>query len=270
VRFKVYRYGEPMMLSAVLPVLHSLGVQVVDERPYEIRRNDGTIYLYDFGLRPPTEHRELAEVRPQVENAFAAAWRGEAEVDGFNELVLRAGLTWRQVVVLRAYAKYQRQAGSVFSQRYSSRPSSPTRRSPGCWSRSSRPASRPGWRPASRSARGWPTRSSSGSPSLLDGVDSLDQDRILRSYLTLIRPPCAPASSSAARTAGRSLRGVQARPAGDPRPAEPRPKYEIFVYSPRFEGVHLRFGAVARGGLRWSDRREDFRTESSAWSRRRW
>src|SRR4051794_50283 len=118
VRFKVYRYGEPMLLSAVLPVLHSLGVQVVDERPYEIRRNDGTIYLYDFGLRPPTEHRELAEVRPQVENAFAAAWRGEAEVDGFNELVLRAGLTWRQVVVLRAYAKYLRQAGNVFSQRY--------------------------------------------------------------------------------------------------------------------------------------------------------
>jgi len=118
VRFKVYRYGEPMMLSAVLPVLHSLGVQVVDERPYEIRRTDGTVYLYDFGLLPPAAHRELAEVRPQVENAFAAAWRGEAEVDGFNELVLRAGLTWRQVVVLRAYAKYQRQAGSVFSQRY--------------------------------------------------------------------------------------------------------------------------------------------------------
>src|SRR3954462_11732107 len=118
VRFKVSGYGEPMMLSAVLPVLHSLGVQVVDERPYEIRRSDGTIYLYDFGLRPPAAHRELAEVRPQVENAFAAAWRGEAEVDGFNELVLRAGLTWRQVVVLRAYAKYQRQAGTVFTQRY--------------------------------------------------------------------------------------------------------------------------------------------------------
>ena len=117
-RFKVYRYGEPMMLSAVLPVLHSLGVQVIDERPYEVRRPDGVVYLYDFGLQPPAAHRELAEVRPQVENAFAAAWRGEAEVDGFNELVLRAGLTWRQVVVLRAYAKYLRQAGNVFSQRY--------------------------------------------------------------------------------------------------------------------------------------------------------
>src|SRR5919112_1593946 len=118
VRFKVYRHGEPMMLSAVLPVLHSLGVKVVDERPYEIHRPDATVFLYDFGLTLPAAHRELSEVRPQVENAFAAAWRGEAEVDGFNELVLRAGLTWRQVVVLRAYAKYQRQTGNVFSQRY--------------------------------------------------------------------------------------------------------------------------------------------------------
>ena len=119
VRFKVFRYGEPMVLSAVLPVLHSLGVRVADERPYEVDRADGTVYLYDFGLHAARPgHRELAEVRPHVENAFAAAWRGEAEVDGFNELVLRAGLTWRQVVVLRAYAKYLRQAGTVFSQDY--------------------------------------------------------------------------------------------------------------------------------------------------------
>ena len=97
---QAYPQSAARVLSAVLPVLHSLGVQVVDQRPYEIRRSDGTIYLYDFGLQPPAAHRELAEVRPQVENAFAATWRGEAEVDGYNELVLRAGLTWRQVVVL--------------------------------------------------------------------------------------------------------------------------------------------------------------------------
>ena len=107
-----------MMLSTVLPVLHSLGVRVTDERPFEIRRADATIYLYDFGLILPDEAKELPVIRPHLENAFSAAWRGEAEVDGFNELVLRAGLTWRQVVVLRAYAKYLRQAGSVFSQRY--------------------------------------------------------------------------------------------------------------------------------------------------------
>src|SRR3954463_11351238 len=262
VRFKVYRYGEPMLLSAVLPVLHSLGVQVVDERPYEIRRNDGTIYLYDFGLRPPTEHRELAEVRPQVENAFAAAWRGEAEVDGFNELVLRAGLTWRQVVVLRAYAKYQRQAGSVFSQRYleSTFIAYPeiARLLVTLFETRFSPRLQAGESERTRLAGEIVERVTE----LLDGVESLDQDRILRSYLTLVR--------ATLRTSF-FQRGADGRPKNyvafklDPKAIpdlpEPRPKYEIFVYSPRFEGVHLRFGAVARGGLRWSDRREDFRTE---------
>ncbi len=116
IRFKVYRFGEPMMLSTVLPVLHSLGVKVTDERPYEITRGDGMIYVYDFGLILPDGARELVETRPHLENAFAATWRGEAEIDGFNELVVRAGLTWRQVVILRAYAKYLRQAGTVFAQ----------------------------------------------------------------------------------------------------------------------------------------------------------
>src|SRR5438874_411572 len=115
VRFKVFRYGEPMMLSTVLPVLHSLGVRVTDERPYEIRRADATIYLYNFGLILPEGAKELPVIRPHLENAFSAAWRGEADVDGFNELVPRAGLTWRQVVILRGYAKYLRQAGTVYS-----------------------------------------------------------------------------------------------------------------------------------------------------------
>ncbi|WP_250001881.1 NAD-glutamate dehydrogenase [Actinoplanes sp. M2I2] len=262
VRFKVYRYGEPMVLSAVLPVLHSLGVQVVDERPYEIRRSDGRIYLYDFGLRPPESHHELAEVRPQVENAFAAAWRGEAEVDGFNELVLRAGLTWRQVVVLRAYAKYQRQAGSVFSQRYleSTFIAYPeiarllvrlfeTRFSPGLEA---------GEAERARTATDLVGRITA----LLDDVESLDQDRILRSYLTLIQATLRTSFfQRGADGRPKSYVAFKLDPQAIPDLPQPRPKYEIFVYSPRFEGVHLRFGAVARGGLRWSDRREDFRTE---------
>ena len=133
-------------------------------------------------------HRELAEVRPQVENAFAAAWRGEAEVDGFNELVLRAGLTWRQVVVLRAYAKYLRQAGSVFSQRYLestfiaypeiARLLVHALRDPVLAAAGGRRAA---------SAAGSPASWSTQITALLDEVDSLDQDRILRSYLTLIQ-----------------------------------------------------------------------------------
>ncbi|MCA2217314.1 NAD-glutamate dehydrogenase [Jidongwangia harbinensis] len=262
VRFKVYRYGEPMMLSAVLPVLHSLGVRVVDERPYELRRGDGTVYLYDFGLLPPDDHRELAEVRPQMENAFAAAWRGEAEVDGFNELVLRAGLTWRQVVVLRAYAKYQRQTGAVFSQRYveSTFIAYPeiARLLVQLFETRFSPRLQMGEQERARATADLVEQVNR----LLDDVDSLDQDRILRSYLTLI--------SATLRTSF-FQRGSDQRPKSyiafklDPQAIpdlpQPRPKYEIFVYSPRFEGVHLRYGAVARGGLRWSDRREDFRTE---------
>ncbi|MFG1988932.1 NAD-glutamate dehydrogenase [Actinoplanes sp. NPDC048988] len=262
VRFKVYRYGEPMLLSAVLPVLHSLGVQVVDERPYEIRRSDGTIYLYDFGLRPPAAHRELAEVRPQVENAFAAAWRGEAEVDGFNELVLRAGLTWRQVVVLRAYAKYQRQTGSVFSQRYleSTFIAYPeiARLLVRLFETRFSPRLEAGEEQRSHLAGELVDRITG----LLDDVDSLDQDRILRSYLTLIQATLRTSFfQRGADGRPKSYVAFKLDPQAIPDLPQPRPKYEIFVYSPRFEGVHLRFGAVARGGLRWSDRREDFRTE---------
>ncbi|MGW0242716.1 NAD-glutamate dehydrogenase [Micromonospora chalcea] len=261
VRFKVYRYGEPMMLSAVLPVLHSLGVKVVDEHPYEVERVDGRIWLYDFGLELPERHQDLAEVRPHVENAFAAAWRGEAEVDGFNELVLRAGLTWRQVVVLRAYAKYLRQAGTVFSQEYMEQTfiAYPqiaellvklfeTRFAPGATTLDER-------------------RQRSGElvdaiGEALDEVASLDQDRILRAYLTLIQATLR-TSFYQKPVGGRPKPYVAFKldPQAIPDLPAPRPKFEIFVYSPRFEGVHLRYGPVARGGLRWSDRREDFRTE---------
>ena len=262
VRFKVYRYGEPMLLSAVLPVLHSLGVQVVDERPYEIRRSDGTIYLYDFGLRPPAAHRDLSEVRPQVENAFAAAWRGEAEVDGFNELVLRAGLTWRQVVVLRAYAKYQRQAGTVFTQRYMESTFIAYPEIARLLVRLFETRFSPGLEVTAPERTRLADELTDRITELLDGVDSLDQDRILRSYLTLIRATLR-TSFFQRGTDGRpkSYVAFKLDPQSIPDLPQPRPKYEVFVYSPRFEGVHLRFGDVARGGLRWSDRREDFRTE---------
>ncbi|MEW2383481.1 NAD-glutamate dehydrogenase [Micromonospora sp. NPDC047707] len=261
VRFKVYRYGEPMMLSAVLPVLHSLGVKVVDEHPYEVERVDGRIWLYDFGLRLPEGHHDLAEVRPHVENAFAAAWRGEAEVDGFNELVLRGGLTWRQVVVLRAYAKYLRQAGTVFSQDYMESTFIAYPRVAALLVRLFEVRFAPG-------AMGAEQRQQQSKElvseihAALDDVASLDQDRILRSFLTLMQATLR-TSFYQKRADGRpkAYVAVKLDPQAIPDLPAPRPKFEIFVYSPRFEGVHLRFGPVARGGLRWSDRREDFRTE---------
>ncbi|MFI2667614.1 NAD-glutamate dehydrogenase [Micromonospora carbonacea] len=261
VRFKVYRYGEPMMLSAVLPVLHSLGVKVVDEHPYEVERVDGRIWLYDFGLRLPEGHQELAEVRPHVENAFAAAWRGEAEVDGFNELVLRGGLTWRQVVVLRAYAKYLRQTGTVFSQDYMEQTFIAYPRIAALLVELFEVRFAPGEASVEqRRERGGELVAAI--KAALDDVASLDQDRILRSYLTLIQATLR-TSFYAKPVGGRPKPYVAFKldPQAIPDLPAPRPRFEIFVYSPRFEGVHLRYGPVARGGLRWSDRREDFRTE---------
>ncbi|MFF3855259.1 NAD-glutamate dehydrogenase [Micromonospora sp. NPDC002575] len=261
VRFKVYRYGEPMMLSAVLPVLHSLGVKVVDEHPYEVERVDGRIWLYDFGLRLPEGHQELAEVRPHVENAFAAAWRGEAEVDGFNELVLRGGLTWRQVVVLRAYAKYLRQTGTVFSQDYMEQTFIAYPRIAALLVELFEVRFAPGEASVEqRRERGGELVAAI--KAALDDVASLDQDRILRSYLTLIQATLR--TSFYARPVGgrpKPYVAFKLDPQAIPDLPAPRPRFEIFVYSPRFEGVHLRYGPVARGGLRWSDRREDFRTE---------
>ncbi|NBE80438.1 NAD-glutamate dehydrogenase [Micromonospora rubida] len=261
VRFKVYRYGEPMMLSAVLPVLHSLGVGVVDEHPYEVDRIDGRVYLYDFGLRLPEGHQELAEVRPHVENAFAAAWRGEAEVDGFNELVLRGGLTWRQVVVLRAYAKYLRQTGTVFSQEYMEQTFIAYPRITALLVELFEVRFAPGESTAEQ-RHGRSGELVKEIDAALDDVISLDQDRILRSYLTLIQATLR-TSFYQKPVGGRPKAYVAFKldPQAIPDLPAPRPKFEIFVYSPRFEGVHLRYGPVARGGLRWSDRREDFRTE---------
>ncbi|MGC9670187.1 NAD-glutamate dehydrogenase [Planosporangium sp. 12N6] len=262
VRFKVFRYGEPMMLSNVLPVLHSLGVRVTDERPYEVHRDDATIYVYDFGLSLPADARELADVRPHVENAFSAVWRGEAEVDGFNALVLIAGLTWRQVVVLRAYTKYLRQVGAVYSQEYMEQA---LLQYPGIAALlvalfETRFDPRLALSETDRSAQA--QQLVDALTAQLDEVTSLDQDRILRAYLTLISATLRTSffqRSSDGRP--KSYVAFKLDPQRAPDLPAPRPTFEIFVYSPRFEGVHLRFGAVARGGLRWSDRREDFRTE---------
>lgn len=263
-RFKIYRTGDQVSLSAVLPVLNRLGVEVVDERPYELRCSDRTTaWIYDFGLRMPQATGNgdyLADdARERFQEAFSAVWTGEAENDGFNSLVLRAGLNWRQAMVLRAYAKYLRQAGATFSQDYMEdtlRTNVHTTR----------------LLVSLFEARMSPERQR-GSTELtdalleeldgaLDQVASLDEDRILRSFLTLIKATLRTNFFQEALGAKyHSYVSMKFDPQAIPELPAPRPAYEIWVYSPRVEGVHLRFGKVARGGLRWSDRREDFRTE---------
>ncbi|MEU8464842.1 NAD-glutamate dehydrogenase [Streptomyces sp. NPDC029003] len=264
-RFKIYRTGEQVSLSAVLPVLQRLGVEVTDERPYELRRTDRvSAWIYDFGLRMPLSSGNGDsylgdDARERFQEAFAAVWTGEAENDNFNTLVLGAGLTWRQAVVLRAYAKYLRQAGSTFSQDYME----DTLRNNVHTTR---------LLVSLFEARMSPGRQSAGTELIdamleeldgaLDQVASLDEDRILRAFLTLIKATLR-TNFFQPNDAGEphSYVSMKFDPQAIPDLPAPRPAYEIWVYSPRVEGVHLRFGKVARGGLRWSDRREDFRTE---------
>ncbi|MFD7813096.1 NAD-glutamate dehydrogenase [Streptomyces sp. NPDC059785] len=263
-RFKIYRNGEPVSLSAVLPALNRMGVEVTDERPYELRCSDRTTaWIYDFGLRLPATNGGGDHLgddgRERFQEAFAATWTGQAENDGFNALVLSAGLTWRQAMVLRAYAKYLRQAGSTFSQDYMEdtlRHNVHTTR----------------LLVSLFEARMSPDRQKAGVEltdalqeeldAALDQVASLDEDRILRAFLNLIKATLRTNFFQEA-LGGKPHDYVSMKfdPTAIPDLPAPRPAYEIWVYSPRVEGVHLRFGKVARGGLRWSDRREDFRTE---------
>lgn len=264
-RFKIYRKGAAVSLSAVLPVLSRLGVEVVDERPYELRCSDRSIaWIYDFGLRMPKSLSANGDYlgedgRERFQEAFAATWTGKAENDGFNALVLSTGLTWRQAMVLRAYAKYLRQAGSPFSQDYMEdtlhNNVHTTRLLVSLFE-----------------ARMAPERQRAGHElvdalleevdAALDQVASLDEDRILRSFLTVIKATLRTNFfQDASPGTPHDYVSMKFDPQAIPDLPAPRPAYEIWVYSPRVEGVHLRFGKVARGGLRWSDRREDFRTE---------
>ncbi|MFI6518775.1 NAD-glutamate dehydrogenase [Spirillospora sp. NPDC050679] len=254
-RLKIYRLGEPISLSRVLPLLQNMGVEVIDERPYEIRPDDRPrAWVYDLGLRyvPPADVPEEA-IKDLFQDAFNALWRGEIENDGFNALVLHVGLNWRQAMVLRAYALYLRQTGTSFSKRYIEQVllGNPaiTRLLIRLWESRLDPSLAGGESERSDGI----TEELSGK---LDEVASLDEDRILRAYLAMIT-----ATLRTNHYQRKPYLSLKFDPERIPDLPLPRPKFEIFVYSPNVEGVHLRFGSVARGGLRWSDRREDFRTE---------
>jgi glutamate dehydrogenase len=248
-RFKVYRAGLPIALSRSLPMLEHLGVRVDEERPYLIEALDATpAWIHDFGLELADDAEfDIERVKDLFEDAFEQVWTGGIESDDFNRLVLRAQLNAREVTILRAYAKYIERAVTgnpeiarmlveLFIARFD---------------------------PAlgdTREARvdGLLKRIDSA----LDQVPNLDEDRILRQFLGVIK---ATQRTNYYRfdADGRPkpYLSFKFNPAQVPGLPEPKPMFEIWVYSPRVEGVHLRGGRVARGGLRWSDRREDFRTE---------
>ncbi|SFO32292.1 glutamate dehydrogenase [Geodermatophilus obscurus] len=258
-RLTVYRVGERLLLSDVLPVLQNMGVDVVDERPYEIDRIGARpAWIYDFGLTVPGGELPFPGSLPErFTEAVAAVWRGDAEDDGLGALVLLAGLNWRQVTVVRAYVQWLRQAGLPFGQDYvettlAAHPDVVARLVALFETRFS---------PDRESGR--ERRQADLAASLRESigrVDSLDADRVLSSLLAAVTATQRTTYYAASPTRSTPL-AVKLDPHAVPDLPEPRPAREVFVSSPRVMGVHLRFGAVARGGLRWSDRREDLRTE---------
>ncbi|MBR9972769.1 NAD-glutamate dehydrogenase [Magnetospirillum sulfuroxidans] len=252
-RLKLLRRGDTVALSDILPILEAMGLRVITEVPHEIRAADldQSFWLHDFQVQSANGAAiDIGDRASLFEKTLTAIWRGAAESDGFNRLVLMAGLDWTEVVIVRAYAKYLRQAGSPLSQSYVER---------ALYDNPEQTATLVAWFKALFD----PTHLSGDAgiieaqtTALLDRVDSADDDRILRRFFNLI--------SATLRTnwfQGLDYLSLKLDSTLIDDLPLPRPKVEIFVYSPRVEAVHLRGGKVARGGIRWSDRRDDFRTE---------
>ncbi|HTT10290.1 MAG TPA: NAD-glutamate dehydrogenase [Burkholderiaceae bacterium] len=261
--FKVYRRGDPIVLSDSLPMLEHMGARVLAEQNDRIGSGDTWISLHDFDLQVQVvEDVDFDAVARQFEDTFARVFRGEVENDDFNRLVLRAGLNADEIVMLRAYAKYLRQIGFALSQgtieaTLATHPRI-ARMLVALFKLRFDPAAR------DEAAAAAQTRAIEAA---LEKVSVLSEDRVLRQLLALIQATLRTnfwrtgVGHSGAPGPRRSFVSFKFDCALVPGLPEPKPLFEIFVYSPRFEGIHLRGGKVARGGLRWSDRPEDFRTE---------
>ncbi len=256
-RLTLYRSGAPLALSEVMPVLEHLDVVVVDERPYAITPAGADAqWITSFTIRAATGD-PLAEpgTQDRVAELFLGVWSGEIENDGLNRLVLRAGLTARQVVLVRAFVKYLHQAGVRFTEASFADALAanqlPTRSIVALFDARFDPTLDAAARDAATA------RITAELDGAIDAVQNLDEDRILRALADVVR---AAVRTNAYVTERRSLSIKLDATALEFLP-DPKPAHEIWVYSARVEGVHLRGGDIARGGIRWSDRRDDFRTE---------
>ncbi|WP_373186528.1 NAD-glutamate dehydrogenase [Halopseudomonas sp.] len=261
---KIYHLGEPLPLSDVLPILENLGLRVMGEFPFLFRRRDGQeFWIHDFEFTFALDRElDIHEVNELFRDAFEQTWRGLAENDGFNRLVLLARMPWRDVALLRAYARYLKQIRLGFELPYIA-------------------STLVGHADIARElvrlfkTRFYLARKLSADDlgdmqqrleqailGALDDVAVLNEDRILRRYLELIKATLRTNFYQNDNQGNpREYFSLKLDPRAIAELPLPKPMFEIFVYSPRFEGVHLRGGKVARGGLRWSDREEDYRTE---------
>ena len=262
-RLKAYHPDAPIILSQALPLLEHMGLRVIEEEPHTVRvRTDGgrKVMIHDFGLETRSGAAvDLGAIRDNFQEALLGVWRGDVESDRFNSLVLDAGLSSREVVIVRAYSKYLRQAGFAFSQNYMQQTliNNPklSRLLVGLFMTLFDPA---GIADAEDRAGGIRAEITAG----LEEVESADEDRIIRRFFNAIESTLR--TNFFQKAADGDVKPYLSFKLDSRRLDElplPRPMVEVFVYSPRMEGVHLRGGKVARGGIRWSDRREDFRTE---------
>ena len=258
-RFKLFHPGRPAVLSDSLPMLERMGLSVLEQRPYRITPEGAPpVWIEDLGLatRDGAEI-EIDALRDNFEDTFARVFAGAVENDGFNRLVLAARLDADQIVVLRAYAKYLRQIAFPLSQSFIEATLAANPEVARMLVNLFRLRFDP--EHANDEAAASQVRALEAA---LDRVENLNEDRVLRQYLALVLATLRTNHwRRDEKGARREFLSFKLDPSKVPGLPEPKPMFEIFVYSARFEGVHLRGGKVARGGLRWSDRPEDFRTE---------
>ncbi len=256
-RLKIFHSEHSIALSDVLPTLENMGLRVNGERPHELIFRDGNVvWISDFDMEyASTKEIDVVTLKENFQDAFANIWFGNAEDDGFNRLVLEAQLNWRETTILRAYTKYLRQIGFLLSQNYVE--TALINNSDIAKDLVSLFIMR-----FSPEHRADTTDLVAKIEHSFEAVVSLDEDRILRRLLEVMLATIR-TNYFQKTTDGEFKTYISFK--FDPSLISdlplPRPMYEIFVYSPHVEGVHLRGGKVARGGIRWSDRREDFRTE---------
>ena len=253
-RVRLYKVGGKIQLSDFVPTLESLGLRVVEEWPTHLVGTEGERYLHDFGVLGG-DHRPLdvEATGRRIADCIVAVWRGDCESDSLNRLVVTAGLDWWQVQILRCYRKYHHRVNASFPVEYKNDAFAAHPHIAAGLVRlfeARFDPSRPQDPEATEALR-------SQILADLDAVASLEQDRILRNALGVIDATVR----TNAYQPGRPALAFKFRSAMVPEMPKPAPLYEIFVYSTEMEAVHLRGGKVARGGIRWSDRRQDYRTE---------
>jgi glutamate dehydrogenase len=257
-RLKIYRIGK-VALSDSLPVLERMGARVVDEHPYKVVDDSAREYwLHDLGLQFSAD-TDVTRIRTRFEALFMQVWQGDVDSDDLNKLVLQTALDARAIAVLRAYTRYFKQLGFAFSQSYIE----------GALFKNSSIAQllydlfAARFDPSQTADRGTAQQDLIAQINAqLAQVPSLDEDRILRQFLGAIGATLRTNAWQLSPTGlPKAYLSFKFDPHQLPGVPDPKPMFEIWVYSPRTEGLHLRNGKVARGGIRWSDRREDFRTE---------